>query len=265
MALRGSRQFGAVPAGMACLTPAPAIATAVSEGIICVPGGALCGLAGPRTPTIARMQLPVPAQTSAPESEVSGLIERVIADVPLPRVEAAADPARIADGIAHEAARNAALVSASLALPPGPVGMLTVLPDLFIIWKIQRQLVADIFALHGRTVELTRTHMLYCLFRHMASHVVRDVVVRAGERALVRQLSSQALKSMLGSLGLTVTRRLAGTTASRWVPLAGAAAVGAYAYWDTLQVARTARSVLATTQRTPADEAWPASGPAPGA
>ena len=101
------------------------------------------------------------------------------------------DPAEAAERIAREAARNAALVSASLALPPGPLGMLTVLPDLFVIWKIQRQLVADIFALHGRSVELTRTHMLYCLFRHMASQVLRDVVVRAGERAVVRQLTRQ--------------------------------------------------------------------------
>jgi hypothetical protein len=147
---------------------------------------------------------------------------------------------------AREAARNAALVSVSLALPP-PFGMLTVLPDFFLIWKIQRQLVADIFALHGRTVELTRTHMLYCLFRHMASQVLRDVVVRAGERAIVRQLSTQALTSTLQSLGLSVVQRVAGTSVSRWVPLAGAAAVGAYAYWDTLQVARTARGVLATT------------------
>ncbi len=189
-----------------------------------------------------------------PAHKASGLIERVIADVPLPRTHAAGNPAPIADRIARDAARNAALVSASLALPPGPLGMLTVLPDLFVIWKIQRQLVADIFALHGRTVELTRTHMLYCLFRHMASQVVRDVVVRAGERAIVRQLSSHALKSMLGSLGLTVTQRVAGSSASRWVPLAGAAAVGAYAYWDTLQVARTARNVLATTRRSPAFE-----------
>jgi hypothetical protein len=125
--------------------------------------------------------------------------------------------------------------------------MLTVLPDLFVIWKIQRQLVADIFALHGRTVELTRTHMLYCLFRHMASQVLRDVVVRAGERAIVRQLSSQALASILQTLGKSVAQRIAGTSVSRWVPLAGAAAVGAYAYWDTLQVARTARKVLTTT------------------
>jgi hypothetical protein len=88
--------------------------------------------------------------------------------------------------------------------------------------------------------------MLYCLFRHMASHVLRDVVVRAGERAIVRQLSSTALSNVLGSLGMTVAQRAVGMSASRWIPLAGAAAVGAYAYWDTLQVAKTARRVLAS-------------------
>ena len=86
--------------------------------------------------------------------------------------------------------------------------------------------------------------MLYCLFRHMASHVARDVVVRAGQRTLVRQLSSAAIASAAGSLGVTVAQRVAGTAATRWVPLAGAAAVGAYAYWDTLQVARTAHRLL---------------------
>ena len=175
------------------------------------------------------------------------------------------DPAQAAERIAREAARNAALVSASLALPPGPLGMLTVLPDLFVIWKIQRQLVADIFALHGRSVELTRTHMLYCLFRHMASQVLRDVVVRAGERAVVRQLTASALSSALTSLGISVAKRVTGTSASRWVPLAGAAAVGAYAYWDTLQVARTAGRVLATTRPPHAGEMPPSGAATPAA
>jgi hypothetical protein len=44
------------------------------------------------------------------------------------------------------------------------------------------------------------------------------------------------------------------------VPLAGAAAVGAYAYWDTLQVARTARTVLATTPRSRYDDVPPEPG-----
>jgi len=193
---------------------------------------------------MTRSDLPVPYTGDVP-STVSGIIERVIAEVPAPRVHATDDPAAAANRVARIAARNAAMLSGSLALPPGPLGMLTVLPDLYLIWKIQRQMVADIFALHGRTAELTATNMLYCLFRHMASQVVRDVAVRAGERAIVRQLSSSALSNVLGSLGRTVTQRIVGTSASRWIPLAGAAAVGAYAYWDTLQVAKTARRVLA--------------------
>jgi hypothetical protein len=194
-----------------------------------------------------RSELPVPSNGAAGPGAVSGVIERVIAEVPAPRVEVCDDPAAAAETLARSAARNAAMLSGSLALPPGPLGMLTVLPDLYLIWKIQRQMVADIFALHGRTAELTATHMLYCLFRHMASHVLRDVAVRAGERAIVRQLSSTALTNVLGNLGMTLTQRVVGTSASRWIPLAGAAAVGAYAYWDTLQVAKTARRVLAST------------------
>jgi len=194
-----------------------------------------------------RSSLPVPVSGISPQRDVTGVIERVISEVPVPRANATPDSASAADRFAREAARNAALLSATLALPPGPLGMLTILPDLYLIWKVQRQLVADIFALHGRTAELTRSHMLYCLFRHLASQVLRDVVVRAGQRTLVRQLTSTAFRTTLGSLGVTLAKRVAGTSAGRWVPIAGAAAVGAYAYWDTLQVAKTARRLLDDT------------------
>jgi hypothetical protein len=106
-------------------------------------------------------------------------------------------------------------------------------------------MVADIFGLYGREAELSRSHMLYCLFRHAASQVMRDFVVRTGQRIVVEQLSSGAIKQVAGKVGVSISRRVAGSAASRWVPLAGAAAVGAYAYWDTVQVARTARRLLA--------------------
>ena len=81
-----------------------------------------------------------------PARDVSGVIEQVIADVPAPRTHVAEHPDAAAHRIAREAARKAALVSGSLALPPGPLGLLTVLPDLYLIWKTQRQMVADTFA-----------------------------------------------------------------------------------------------------------------------
>jgi len=181
---------------------------------------------------------------SLPVRRVEGTIERIITAIPAPQTRAVGNPDEEAAAIARHAAQRAALLSGSLALPPGPLGLVTVLPDIYLIWKTQRQMVADIFALYGRTAELTRTHMLYCLFRHAASQVLRDVVVRAGERLVVRHLSSSALSSILRSLGATMTQRIVGSAAGRWLPVVGAVAVGGYAFWDTMQVAKTARRLL---------------------
>ncbi len=183
-------------------------------------------------------RLALPART------VEGTIERIITSIPAPQTHPVDDPEAAAELIARRAAKRAAVLSGSLALPPGPFGLMTVLPDIYLIWQTQRQMVADIFALHGRSAELTRTHMLYCLFRHAASQVLRDVAVRAGERIVVRQLTGSALSTMLNRVGVSVSHRLAGSAAGRWLPVVGALAVGGYAYWDTLQVARTARRLL---------------------
>jgi uncharacterized protein (DUF697 family) len=171
-------------------------------------------------------------------------IENVVAGVPASRERAVEAPDAAARRLARKAATRAAALSGALALPPGVFGMLTVLPDLVAIWRIQAQMVADIAGLYGKDLQLTRSHMLYCLFRHAASQVARDVVVRTGERLVIQQLSGGALRSVLTSVGISVTQRVAGTTASRWVPVLGAAAVAGYAYFDTLQVAKTAVKML---------------------
>ena len=182
---------------------------------------------------------------SLPARKVEGTIERVITAIPAPRTRPVMHPDTEAAGIAQRAAKRAAVLSGSLALPPGPFGLMTVLPDLYLIWQTQRQMIADIFELYGRTPELTRTHMLYCLFRHAASHVLRDVAVRAGERLIVRQATTGALATLLNNVGISVTQRIIGSAAGRWVPVVGAVAVGGYAYWDTMQVVKTARMLLA--------------------
>lgn len=177
---------------------------------------------------------------------VADAIENIVASIPAPREAASSEPGSAARALARKSATRAAALSGALALPPGLFGMLTVLPDLIAIWRIQAQMVSDIAGLYGKEVELTRAHMVYCLFRHATSQVARDVVVRAGERMVIRQVSGGALKSVLASVGMSVTQRVAGTVASRWLPVIGAAAVAGYAYFDTLQVAKTAISLLET-------------------
>jgi hypothetical protein len=196
------------------------------------------------------MKDPIVARASGSEDaeghSLVDALESMLADIPHARRGPSDSPDDAARSIARHAAKQAALLSGSLALPPGPLGLVTILPDLYLIWRTQRQMVSDLFGAHGRDGELTRTHMLYCLFRHATSHVLRDVAVRSGQRFVVRQLSTGAIRTALGAIGVTVSQRVAGTAAGRWIPLAGAAAVSAYAYWDTMQVAATATRLLSS-------------------
>jgi hypothetical protein len=170
---------------------------------------------------------------------VQTAIMGVLSHIPATRERHDAHPVTRARAIAKAAALKTATVSGSLSLPPGPVGWLTIIPDLTMVWKIQSQMVADIAGAFGRESSLGREQMLYCLFRHAAAHSVRGVLVRAGERVLIKQAPAHALDVAVRKIGVPVARRIAGRGISRWLPVIGAAGVAGYAYFDTMRVAAT--------------------------
>jgi hypothetical protein len=65
-------------------------------------------------------------------------------------------------------------------------------------------------------------------------------MARVGERYFIQAASTPMIRSIAQALGVKVTKNLATKGASRLVPLIGAVGVGAYAYYDTTQVAKTA-------------------------
>lgn len=154
-------------------------------------------------------------------------------------------PSARAHAIGEAAARKAALVAGTLALPPGALGWLTVVPELFSIWRIQSQMVADIAASYGRGWQLTREQMMFCLFRHTAAQAMRDIAVRAGQRWLVQAASLTAMRAAARKIGIKLSKRAAGHGIARWLPVVGALGVGTYAWYDTRQVARTAIDLFA--------------------
>lgn len=186
----------------------------------------------------------LPARAEQGSHRVGEMILKVLGDIPRSRRRPSPLPESAARALANSAATRAAVVSGSLALPPGPLGWLTVLPDLYAIWKLQAQLVADIAAVYGKTPVLTKEQMLYCLFRHAAAQAVRDLVVRAGDRFIVQRATLKALQRAAERVGVKVTQRSVGAAVSRWVPVVGAVGVGVYAYYDTAQVARTAMELF---------------------
>ena len=144
-----------------------------------------------------------------------------------------------------KAAAKASLTAGGFAIPLGPIGWLTILPEMIAVWRIQAQLVADIAALHGRKAELTREQLIFCLFRHTAAQAVRDLAVRAGERLVVQQVTSQLLKKIAEAIGVRIARRVVGKGLTRWLPVIGAVGVAGYAYYDTAQVGSTALEMFA--------------------
>ncbi len=178
--------------------------------------------------------------TPAEPSRVTRAILDFVSEVPASRVGNSADPAAAAQQLANRAAQRAALTAGSLALPPGPLGWLTLLPELIAIWKIQAQMVSDIAAAYGHHATLGREQMLWCLFRHTAAQAFRDLVVQVGDRLVFRRMSHGVVQRVAKQVGSKLSRRVIGEGVSRWLPVIGALGVGAYAYVDTTQVARTA-------------------------
>jgi len=177
-------------------------------------------------------------------STLSDRLTRAVLDIagriPATDEHATRSPDDRVRAIAAAAANKAALAAGTLALPPGPLGWLTIVPELAAIWQIQRQMVADIAGVYGVSAGLTRSHMLYCLFRHAAAQAVRDIGVQVGARLLVQDLPLRLIERIAGKIGMSLSKRLLGRGIARWLPFIGALGVGAYAYYDTGQVARTA-------------------------
>lgn len=163
-----------------------------------------------------------------------------VSQVPDSKVGSSKDPASEARRLANRAAQRAALTAGSLALPPGPLGWLTLLPELIAIWKIQGQMVSDIAAAYGRHATLGREQMMWCLFRHTAAQAFRDLVVRMGDRLIFQRMSYGVAQRVAKQVGVKLTQRTLSKGLSRWLPVIGALGVGAYAYYDTGQVAGTA-------------------------
>jgi hypothetical protein len=168
--------------------------------------------------------------------------------VPASAVAASDDPVHKANAITFAACKKAAAISAGLAMPPGPWGLVTVIPDLAIIWDLQAKMVADIAAAYGQTASLSREHMLWCLFKHTGAQAFRDFVVRSGERWLVQKASLSVLQSAAQAIGVNLTQRTIGKGISRFMPIIGAVGVGVYAYRDTREVASIAIDMFSKMQ-----------------
>ncbi|HEY7322985.1 MAG TPA: hypothetical protein VIE89_35950, partial [Candidatus Binatia bacterium] len=97
------------------------------------------------------------------------ILFKVVHEIPTSTEKETTEALMRSHKLISDASFKAAAISGALALPAGPLGWLTILPDLAAIWRLQAQMVADIGAAFGKQGKLTEESMIYCLFRHAAA------------------------------------------------------------------------------------------------
>lgn len=193
------------------------------------------------------------ASTASPSSPVQKFAVRMserptladrlldlVARIPAPREASSDEPAARASHLARNAAAKSAAAAGALALPPGALGWITITPELYAVWRIQAQMVSDIAGAYGKTHLLGREQMLYCLFGHTAAGAFKDLIVRVGERYLIRRTPLSSLYAVGNKIAMLVAQRSAGRVVTRWLPVVGALGVAGFVYVDTGKVADTA-------------------------
>lgn len=169
----------------------------------------------------------------------------ILTDIPDSAEFVSVSPYARAQELCEAAAKATAKISGQFAMSPGPVKPSVLLSDMVAMWEIQKQLVADIASVYGRTSRLGKEQMLWCLVKHSAVQTFRDVVYRAGNRFFTHPLSLKVLRKLAATNGLNISPGDMSKSITSFLPVIGASAVTWYAYNDTKKIGAAAIAMFA--------------------
>jgi hypothetical protein len=157
-----------------------------------------------------------------------------------PYAESISNPEELVKNLTETAAIKAAGLSAGLSLPGGFVSLFTILPELFLVYRIQGQLVKDIASLYGKESYVNRELLVYCMFKQTGIQFLERMVEDIGTKIIIRPSTIKFLESLLEKIGIQVSKRLLKKNLLKWLPIIGAVLTGGLTYFDTKYVASTA-------------------------
>jgi uncharacterized protein (DUF697 family) len=137
-------------------------------------------------------------------------------------------------------------VSTAAGIPPGPLGMATIVPELVTIIKIQINLVYRIAKFHGKEQQVTPTIILHILATALGIVLGRNLLRKIGTRFIVKALSAQVIKTLAQKLGITIATRLLAKIGARWIPIITAPIFGAFSKSQTKRVGIAANEIFSS-------------------
>jgi hypothetical protein len=167
-----------------------------------------------------------------------------IDDYKSPYAKAVGDPSAIVEVITEDACYKTFAISAGLSIPPGFLGILSILPELFMIYRIQARLVKDIATLYGKEASLSAELLFYCLFKQTGIHILRNFIQETGAKILIRPSTLRMMEKLAEKIGFEVTRSTLKKSIFRFLPFVGAIFSGGLSYYDTKKIGESSSALF---------------------
>ncbi len=136
-------------------------------------------------------------------------------------------PCDTLENMISKASWKAFAVSTAASLPPGPIGVLTILPELIAVTRIQLGLIGKIARYFGKDEMLNGTIIVLILGNAAGITVGREFLKCVDNKIIIQRMSLLALQNFAARIGAKILGRIVARMPTRWIPLVTAPLFGA--------------------------------------
>lgn len=145
------------------------------------------------------------------------------------------------------------IASGGISLIPGPWGMAAAIPEVALIIRNQLAMIYDIGVAYGKSQVLNK-ELLAGVFLSAMGTSTGALLVMQGGKVLVRRVSLRVFQRIVMLLAGKVTQQMLKSLVSKWLPIIGAAAMGAWSNYITRQIGKKSVEILEKPIEVEADE-----------
>jgi hypothetical protein len=142
------------------------------------------------------------------------------------------------------AAKKAAAISAGANLPPGPFSLLTVIPELVAVSKVQIDLIYRIAKYYKKQRFVNKTIVLLIMANAFGLTLGRAFVRTAGKRVIIKVLGSRVLMQFAKRVGIQISTRVIAKLPVRIIPGLAAVVFACLSYSMTKKIGEKADELL---------------------
>lgn len=138
--------------------------------------------------------------------------------------------------------KNAA-ITGSLALIPGPFGLVAAVPEIYLIIKNQIAMVYDLGIAYGQGKVLKKEVLMYIVVSAMGN-ATGALAVMQGSKLLIKRSSLGVMQQLIKKLAGSIAQKLLKSSVVRFLPLLGAAVLATWTKISTTSIGNKAAEIF---------------------